>query len=328
MTSLKKINYIKARNIMILEEEKTQIQRYIDNLPTKPYCSNTLDFGLLIRAKQTAVKHRHIQHNKHTSIAYIVLDIDHPFALQMLNEQLLPQPNFLVINPANHHAHLFYELSTPVHTTNVARTKPLRYLASIEYALRDAWNADRGYSSLISKNPLHGDWETHYLRSDPWELGELADWLTLPSRLPRQAQSVGLGRNCTLFDLLRYWAYDNVLSYRIAGGYEAWHKAVLSAAESFNSFPLPLGVNEVTNTAKSVAKWVWINYTKRMSDQQFSERQAERGRQGGKKGGRGRTEADKEKRLQAREMREEGYTLRAIAEALGVALGTVSNWCK
>ena len=142
---------------MILEEENTQLQRYIDNLPTKPYCANSFDFGLLIRAKNTAVKHRHIQHNKHTSVAYIVLDVDHPFSLLMLQEQSLPEPNFLVINAKNFHAHVFYELSTPVHTTNVARAKPLRYLASIEYALREKWQADKSYSSLISK--------THYMRA-------------------------------------------------------------------------------------------------------------------------------------------------------------------
>lgn len=266
----------------MLLKEKTQLERYTDNLPTKPYCSNSFDFGLLIRSKNIAVKHRHIQHNKHTSVAYIVLDIDHPNALLMLSEQLLPQPNFLVINPSNYHAHIFYELSTPVHKTSVARTKPLRYLASIEYALREVWNADKSYSSLISKNPLHESWKLVQLRQDAWELGELADWLTLPTKLPRKAQSVGLGRNVTLFDMLRFWAYDSVLSYRLTGGYEAWHKAVLSTAESFNTFPEPLDFNEVANTAKSVAKWTWTNYTKRLSNEEFSARQSARGRLGGR----------------------------------------------
>lgn len=259
-----------------------QLNSYIENLPGKPYCSNDLAYGLLIRAKNTALKHRHIQHNKHTSVAYIVLDVDHPNALLMLSEQLLPEPNFLVINPENGHAHIFYELSTPVHITNVARAKPLRYLASIEYALKEIWEADKAYSGLISKNPLHNDWKLHLFRPESWDLGELADWLTLPAKLPRVAQSVGLGRNCTLFDMLRFWAYDSVLSYRISGSYEQWHRAVLATAESFNSFPEPLGINEVTNTAKSVAKWVWTNYTKRLSDEEFSERQSTRGKQGGR----------------------------------------------
>lgn len=309
---------------MILEEEKTQLKRYLDNLPNKPYCANSFDFGLLIRAKNTAVKHRHIQHNKHTSVAYIVLDVDHPFALLMLQEQSLPEPNFLVINPQNYHAHIFYELSTPVHTTNVARAKPLRYLASIEYALKEKWEADKSYSSLISKNPLHSDWKLVQLRQDLWDLGELADWLTLPSKLPKQAKSVGLGRNVTLFDMLRFWAYDSVLSYRLKGGFEQWYKAVLSTAESFNTFPEPLQYNEVKNTAKSVSKWVWTNYTKRLSDEEFSARQASRGKLGGLAKGK----ANAEKRSKALEMREAGHTQQQIADILQVNKSTVCRWLK
>lgn len=304
-----------------------QLERYTDNLPSKPYCTDSFDFGLLIRSKNIAVKHRHIQHNKHTSVAYIVLDIDHPFSLQMLEEQLLPTPNFLVINPENYHAHVFYELSTPVYTTNFAREKPLRYLASIEYALRDAWNADRGYSSLISKNPFHKSWKLVQLRQEAWELGELADWLTLPSKLPRKAQSVGLGRNCTLFDMLRFWAYDNVINFRITGGgYNQWFKAVLSAANGFNTFPDPLGINEVTNTAKSVSKWVWTNYTKRLSDEEFSARQAERGRRGGKASGVTRAKTNEEKRVQARLLAAQGMSKAAIARELSVHRNSITNW--
>lgn len=312
----------------MLLKEKTQLQRYIDNLPNKPYCANSFDFGLLIRSKNTAVKHRHIQHNKQTSVAYIVLDVDHPFSLLMLQEQSLPEPNFLVINPKNYHAHIFYELSTPVHTTSVARAKPLRYLASIEYALKEKWEADKAYSSLISKNPLHSDWKLVQLRQDAWELGELADWLTLPEKLPKKAQSVGLGRNCTLFDMLRFWAYDSVLSYRLSGSYEQWYKAVLSTAQSFNTFPEPLLFNEVKNTANSVAKWTWTNYTKRLSDEEFSARQASRGKLGGLKSGRGRTEADKAKRQQATQMRAKGHTQQQIADALQVSLSTIKRWLK
>lgn len=318
---------------MLLEKENTQLERYTENLPTKPYCTDWFDFGLLIRSKNTALKHRHIQHNKHTSVAYIVLDVDHPFSLQMLSEQLLPQPNFLVINPENYHAHIFYELSTPVYTTNFARQKPLRYLASIEYALREQWQADKGYSGLISKNPLHSDWKLVQLRQEPWELGELADWLTLPKKLPRQrkdeSERAGLGRNVALFDMLRFWAYDNVLSYRISGGgFWEWYEAVEDTADSFNCFHDPLAFNEVKSIVKSVAEWVWTNYTKEYSDEKFSEIQAHRGRLGGLKGGRGRTEADKEKRLQACEMRKAGHTQQQIADALQVSLSTIKRWLK
>lgn len=160
--------------------------------------------------------------------------------------------------------------------------------------------------------------------SEPWELGELADWLTLPKTLPRRGQSVGLGRNCTLFDMLRYWAYDNVLEFRISGGIRTWSETVLRVADGFNSFPEPLPDNEVKATANSVAKWVWRNYTKRWTDEEFSQVQANRGRMGGLKKG----HANKDKRVQAHELRAEGMKQQAIADALGVHRNTVRNWLK
>lgn len=301
-----------------------QVQIYLDNLPKKPYCSNDLSYGVLIRPLSTAIKMRHIQHNKPTSVSCLVLDLDTPFFWQLLENKVLPAPNLVAFNPENHHCHLYYNLRTPVYKCLAARQKPLRYLAAIQYALCRDWGADSAYSGLISKNPVHMDWKTIQLRAEAWDLGELADWLDLPSKLPRKAQSVGLGRNCTLFDMLRYWAYDSVLEYRISSNYKTWHQDVLSAAEGFNSFPEPLQHNEVKNTANSVAKWVWKNYTKRWTDEEFSQIQAERGRRGGLAKG----QANAENRATARLMASKGMTQKVIAEALGVGQGTVSKWLK
>lgn len=305
-----------------------QVQIYLDNLPKKPYCSDDLRYGVKIRSLSTAIKMRHIQHNKPTSVSCLVLDLDTPFFWQLLENKVLPAPNLVAFNPENHHCHLYYNLRTPVYKCQAARQKPLRYLAAIQYALCRDWGADSAYSGLISKNPIHQDWKTIQLRAEAWDLGELADWLDLPSKLPRKARSVGLGRNCTLFDMLRYWAYDGVLEYRVSSNFKTWRQDVLSAAEGFNTFPEPLPANEIVNTARSVADWVWTKYTKRWTDEEFSQIQAERGKRGGKVGGRGRTEADKAKRLKAREMRAEGMTQQEIADELGVNKSTVCRWLK
>lgn len=305
-----------------------QQQLFIENLPDKPYCSNDLSYGVLIRPLSMAIKMRHIQHNKPTSVSCLVLDLDSPLFWSLLESNFLPTPNLVAFNPENHHSHLYYNLNTPVYTCQAARAKPLRYLASIQYALCRAWDADKGYSGLISKNPVHQDWHTLQLRAEAWDLGELADWLDLPSKLPRKAQSVGLGRNCTLFDLLRYWAYDSVLEYRVSSNFKTWQQDVLATAEGFNTFPDPLQCNEVKNTANSVAKWVWKNYTKRWTDEEFSKIQAKRGRLGGLKGGRGRVDKDREKRLEAAKMRDIGYTLQKIADVLLVNKSTISRWLK
>ena len=304
----------------MLEQKKL----FIENLPKKPYCSNDLSYGLLIRPLLTAITMQHIQHNKPTSVSCLVLDLDTPFFWQLLENKVLPAPNLVAFNPENHHCHLYYNLNTPVYTCQAARQKPLRYLAAIQYALCCVWGADAAYSGLISKNPIHKHWHTIQLRAESWDLGELTDWLELPKKLPRKARSVGLGRNCTLFDMLRYWAYDSVLEYRVSSNFKTWQRDVLSAAEGFNSFPEPLQYNEVKNTANSVAKWVWRNYTKRWTDEEFSQVQANRGRMGGLKKG----HANKDKRVQAHELRAEGMTQQAIADALGVHRNTVRNWLK
>lgn len=306
---------------MLLEQQKT----FIERLPNKPYCSDDLSYGVLIRPRSTAIKMRNIQHNKPVMVSWIVLDLDSPFFWCLMEGLVLPPPNLVSFNPENHHCHIYYSLKAPVCRSNMARSKPLRYLAAIEYALCEKWGADHGYSGLISKNPVHKNWKTIQLREESWELGELADWLpNLPRKLPKRAEVVGLGRNCTLFDLLRYWAYDNVLEYRVSGGFKGWLESVLSTANGFNTFPEPLPCNEVAATANSVAKWVWRNYTKRWTDEEFSRIQAERGRRGGKAKGR----ANDEKRSKAHELRAEGMTQRAIAKELGVSVGSVNSWLK
>ena len=308
----------------MLEQQKL----FIKNLPTKPYCSNDLRYGVKIRSLSTAIKMRHIQHNKPTSVSCLVLDLDTPFFWQLLESKVLPPPNLVAFNPENHHSHLYYNLNTPVYTCQAARQKPLRYLAAIQYALCRDWGADSAYSGLISKNPIHQDWKTIQLRAEAWDLGELADWLDLPSKLPRKARSVGLGRNCTLFDMLRYWAYDNVLEYRISSNFKTWQQDVLSAAEGFNTFPEPLLFNEVRNTGNSVAKWVWNEYTKRWTDEEFSQIQAERGRRGGKASGVTRAKTNEDKRIQARLLSAKGMSQRAIAKELAVSVGSINSWLK
>lgn len=301
-----------------------QQQLFIENLPYKPYCTDSLDYGLQIRAAKTALKRRLIQHNKPLSVSWLVFDLDSPHFWSLLESETLPAPNLVSFNPENHHCHIYYSLKAPVCRSNVARRKPLRYLAAIEYALREKWTSDVGYTGFISKNPIHPHWETRQFRSEPWELGELADWLVLPKTLPRRGQSVGLGRNCTLFDMLRYWAYDNVLKFRINSSMRAWADTVLRVADSFNSFPEPLPESEVRATAKSVSNWVWKNYTKRWTDEEFSQLQAARGRMSGAK----RAHASKEKREKAHELRAKGMTQKDIAEFLGVHRNTVRNWLK
>lgn len=312
-------------------QQQKQLALFETSLPAKPYCSNDLAFGLHIRKADFAKTNRYIQHNKPTTIHWLAFDCDQPNAVERADFNNLPTPNIAVINRENGHSHLLYGLEVPVYKTRVARQKPLQFLAKVEYALLVGLEADPQYRGLIVKNPLHSHWLTYQLRADSYDLAELADYFDLPKKLPKKAHTLGLGRNCSLFDSLRYWAYSHLLTFRLSGTYEAWSDALLVQAMALNTFPVPLPQSEIKSTAKSIAKWTWNHYTGRMDDNQWAEYvkathtpevQAARGRLGGI--GKGR--ANQEKRSMALLMRSEGMTQQDIANCLQVSQRTISNW--
>jgi DNA-directed RNA polymerase specialized sigma24 family protein len=321
---------------MVIEQEQetpTQLDLFQARLPARPYCSDDLAYGLQIRQAQSAIKRKHIQHNKPTSVHWLVFDCDYAGAIEEADSNLLPAPNLAIVNPHNGHSHLLYGLEVSVHRTQVARAKPLRFLAKVEYSLKTALKADIGYTSFICKNPLSPAWRTYELRSKSYDLVELADYLDLPTRLPKRANLDGLGRNCSLFELLRQWAYANVLNYRLKGSYDYFKEAVLKQAQAYNVFPVPLPQSEVGSTARSVAKWTWNNYTSRWPDDEWEEYvrathlpEAQRHRQTLQVASRHR--ATEEKRATARLMASRGYTQQQIADELDVSQPTVYRWVK
>lgn len=95
-------------------------------------------------------------------------------------------------------------------------------------------------------------------------------------------------RTCKLFNAVRKWAYRERLRYddRIE-----WEEVAYTYALAVNAgSTTPLSEAEVGHTARSVARWVWRNF----SAEKFSAIQAARGRKGGQKGGRVVTEAKRE----------------------------------
>lgn len=253
---------------------------YRSRLSQRPYCYTSVsETGLLIRTVARALEHSHVQHNQPLMVSWLVFDYDRDDVEQRLPDPKIPRPNLVVMNPENGRCHLYYALRTPVYTHANARQTPIRYAAAVEGALRRLWGADEGYTGLISKNPLHPLWATTVTREELWELSELAEFLTLPARLPRRATRVGLGRNVALFDSLRVWAYAAVEGYR-GGSRDVWGRAVQAQAEALNENGLLLP--ELSAVARSVAKWVWSNYKGKLPDAEFSQIQSARGQRGGR----------------------------------------------
>ena len=92
-------------------------------------------------------------------------------------------------------------------------------------------------------------------------------------------KNIGVGRNCTVFEELRLWAYKWVLEYkRNKASYTQWHSAVFEQAERLNAFAMPLPFGEIKHLVKSVAKWTWRTFTA----EKFSAIQSARGKRGGR----------------------------------------------
>ena len=263
--------------------EMTPVGRYyVEHLPYWPYCAQGL--GAIYKRPRAKFKHyTHIEHNEPTLVRWLVFDLDRSIHLSMWNWELshIPAPNILVINPENRHAHAFYKLEQPVCRSEHGSKGPLEYLAHIENGFCELLKGDRGYSGLISKNPFHPDWETYFVHNHGYTLNELDD--AIPDvcyiRSKSHSETYGLGRNCSVFELLKQWAYR---AYRSFGfNNKGWYEACLEKAEEYNlenCGAVPLAHNELKGIAKSVAKWVAGHFSAR----EFKLIQAARGKQKGK----------------------------------------------
>lgn len=235
----------------------------VPRLPRRPYCTDNLDHGLIVRPPALALEKNYLQLNPPILCHWMVFDVDTPRAALAWETANLAPPNWIAVNPANTHAHLGYLLEVPIITASGARDKPLRYAAAIETAFRIALAADPSYSGLIAKNPLSPAWKTLFLHAEPYSLDYLAEWVTLHRTQSPSLAPIGLGRNVMLFDALRQWAYGMVLLYQGAEtGLDLWFRSVLREGEIINQrFASPLSLSELKAIAKSIAKWTWRNFS-------------------------------------------------------------------
>ena len=124
-----------------------------------------------------------------------------------------------------------------------------------------------GYSGLICQHPNHGHWKVAVLQPELYTLDWLADFLDLNMANDKEIiTDYGLGRNCTLFDKTRKWAYRAIRQGWPE--YEQWQKACYERARAYNlQFTEPLDENEVSGIAKSIAKWTGSNFDQQSFDE-------------------------------------------------------------
>lgn len=292
--------------------------QFRERLTKKPYHTDNLSDGLRIRDVQKAIQARYIQPNGPTHRYWLVYDVDRCGAALDWNDRNAPPPTIAAQNPENGHAHLIYGLEVPIRTAPDGKPGPLRYAAAIDCALSAVLESDKGYSGLICKNPLNDFWRVSEWASQLYSLADLESWLDLTpySDKRKRLPDYGLGRNCNLFDRLRHWAYRAIRQGWPE--YERWFDAVLQRAEAYNlDFPEPLAANEIRQTAKSVAKWTYGNFSKAG----FAAVQAQRGRLKGEK-------RRKELEVKVKDMALRGFSQRKIAEETGMSQRTIGRWLK
>jgi hypothetical protein len=309
------------------------IDDFYEKLPYKPYCSDELGLTV-IRPKKTAIKKSYIQINQPTQDFYLVFDIDRDFALMAWQDRNLPTPAWVSVNPLTGYAHCAYKLAGAVCTSDMARLKPLKYLAAIESAFIEKLDSDRAYARLLTKNPYHSKWKTVFFTDYAYSLDELADYVDLKGHPIRGKDASGLGRNCELFDKGRYWAYKEIREYWKPGYKKEWFQAVEDYLLSINGlFNNPLAYSEIKGIAKSIAKWTYKHFT----PEAFRESQARKGRKGigesKAKGGRaskggGRKSKKVELLPLVLKMKEQGYTQQDIADDLSISTRTIIRWLK
>jgi hypothetical protein len=229
----------------------------------------------------------HLQLNSPYRRRWLSFDLDRSDAATAHEAAGVAAPNWIVINPANGHAHADYELAAPVTYYAKSRWTSINYLADIQHGMTTRLDADMGYSGHLTKNPFHENWITIPLRETPYSLGELASYLTKDERRRRtrkrkgEAEMCGLRRNCSLFDWVRLEiAYPHVIRFKRDGAsFRDFLNFVFNAALDKNRSEFsgnPLTIGDVSGIARSVAKWTW----KRFSPDAFSELQRARGIRG------------------------------------------------
>ena len=232
-------------------------------LPRRPLATDDPTTGLTRTSRTLALDRRLIETNPAALTSLLAVDVDHPDALiRALWDRADWLPTVVTENPGNGHAHAIWALTAPVATTEYAHRRPLALAAAVTEGLRRSVDGDPAFGGLITKNPLNGNWSTHWVTSHTYGLNELAGHLDDADLMPptswrraRRRNPVGLGRNCCLFETARTWAYREARHHW--GDPDGLHRAITSTVRDLNqNFSDPLPSSETRAIATSIHKWI------------------------------------------------------------------------
>uniref|UniRef100_UPI003F4989DA replication initiation protein n=1 Tax=Nocardia sp. CA-095871 TaxID=3239971 RepID=UPI003F4989DA len=245
-------------------------------LPHRPHATNRLRDGQYRMSRDDALEMRYIEHSPYALIGALVVDVDHPDTALRAFERPKghPDPNWVAQSPSGR-GHIGWWLKAPVCRTDSARLAPLRFAQRLEAGLRIEVGGDPAYAGRLTKNPIHDAWETIYGPAAAYNLADLITPST-PRQMPRKPERAsGLGRNVTMFDTARRWAYPMWWHHR-NGDQAEWEHLVLDYCrhEVNDRFGYPLPFSEVRATSTSISRWIWRNF----SEESFRTTQSIRGK--------------------------------------------------
>lgn len=246
------------------------LDRFIEHLPARPYCTDDLRAGLRIRRKAHALRLPYVQLNQ-VHRRYVALDLDYAGSFEAWEMLGLPEPTIITLNDQTAHSHYLYELEEPVVFSENARPKPMQFYGAVRRGLTKKFKADQGYVGLITRNPAHQFDGFTFFADKTYTLRDLSEYVDLRAaddyecdnnpNLPslEGIEHIQRGeRNRTLFDITRRHAYQSV---RGAGSIEGLFERVFRFCQAVNQHRCnpPLVISEVRSIARSVTRYTWAN---------------------------------------------------------------------
>lgn len=259
---------------------KNTLEVYRSKLPKKPYHTNNYSFGKQVGPVSSAIKSIYLQPNSLTHKYFMIFDLDSEMSVLDWSDKGLPAPHLIVRNLDNGRSHLTYILNTSVKTDVRGLLKPIKYCSDVEHGLAVRIGADMNYNGLLTKNPFNTSaFKVFSFQDEPYDLDYLNEFvdkdLVRHQREAKKKKNVedgfASGRNCTLFETLRLWAYSNWHRFHQA----ELHAEILDQAMMFNTFECPLGMNEVRTIADSVYRFIIQHF----SIERLNELKSERAKQ-------------------------------------------------
>jgi uncharacterized membrane protein len=321
--------FTRPKRVMRLLGRETATERLNRVLPWTTLATDRFAAGVYRVPSYEAKRMREVALDPKGWVTALKFDVDGSDASTRWIDAGLPEPNFIVMNPANGHAHLVYLLAAWVHVDPSKRAT--QWLAAIERAMTAALQADTRYAGTLVHNPLNTDaWNVKVARDEPFTLAELHSHVDMHAPRPAWTSAdSGVGRNVDVFERTRLWAYKAAARGR-TGSFPEWARAVHDRAEQCNEFPNhPKGnltLAEVRAIAKSIATWVWMNYDRDHDDAaaRARRRDYERERQARREAARHRSTMTRdeyvaraaERRTAAAQLRSEGFGVREISDRL------------